>query len=205
MAEGVLLSWFEHLADGVFGKIRGLKQRFMMVEGIFEWVWGGITFITGCLVMWSGANVYNNPVLAHFYEFAFTFCLQVLIMHGVVRVVAGDDIEGSIAYPVFITMGIYSIIVLVSRILIVGGFTTLYFIGPEFTQYSGFVPDATRIWLALSIPLSLVVQFFTLKLTTKASWGYIVSAYFIYLVASIMVLLFANILIYLALYNIVLG
>ncbi len=205
MAEGVLLSWFERLANSIFGKIKGLKQRFMMVEGIFEWVWGGVTFIAGCLLMWSGTNVYNNPVLAHFYEFVFTFCLQVLIMHGIVRAVAGDDIDGSIAYPVFMAMGVYAIIVLVSRILIVGGFTTLYFVGPEFTQYSGFIPGQTKIWLTLSIPLSLVAQFFTLKLTTKASWGYIIPAYLIYLVTSIMALLLANILVYLALYNIVLG
>lgn len=196
MTEGIILPPVERGLRKIFDPS---KKIWNDKDKVFVIVWVGILVIATCLITFADFNVYNNPVMSKIIEFIVTLSVNVFLLFNLVKLMAGDAVEESISMPVLISVLVFAVVSIGTRIAFLG-FDTMYFVGPEFTAYSGFWPDSLRFVPWISVPLAYTAQFLVMRLASKISWGYLWMPLFFNMIAGNIFLLMVNFWVYFAFY-----
>lgn len=196
MSEGLILPPVEKGLKKIFGSSSKLWYD---KDKVFLYVWVGILIIATCLISFAKFNIYNNPFMSRLVEFIVTLTVNVFILFNLVKFMAGDDIEGNTGIPVLLSVLAFAVVSIGFRIAFLG-FDIQYFVGPEFTAYSGFWPQNLLFVSWISVAVSFIAEFVVLKLTTKASWSYLWLPGFFYLIVGNIFLMMVNFWVYFAFY-----
>ncbi len=175
-------------------------HRLVYNEKLFTYGWVIFLIATGLLAYFSGLNIYNNPVLAHTFEFLLTFTLQVFILYALLNQTVGDDVEVHLGKATVASVAIYAIFVITCRVLIVQWLDIPLFVGPEYLAYSGYIPADKLVWFYFVVPISLVLQLVAIKYTTRLRYESILPAFLLNLVLGQFSILIANMMLYFAIY-----
>jgi hypothetical protein len=196
MSEGIILPPVEKGLRMIFDPS---KKIWNDKDKVFVIIWVGILIIATCLITFADKNAYSNPVMAKIIEFIVTLSANVFLLFNLVKLMAGDAVEGNVGIPVLISVLAFAVVVIGTRIVFLG-FNTMYLVGPDFTVYSGFWPENLRFVPWISATLAYVVQFTVLRMTSKISWDYLWMPVFFNMIAGNIFLMMVNFWVYFAFY-----
>lgn len=196
MSEGIILPPVEKGLRKIF--LPG-KRMWNDKDKVFVIVWVGILMIATCLITFADYNVYNNPVMSKIVEFIVTLSANVFLLFNLVKLMAGDAVEGNVGIPVLLSVLAFAVVSIGIRIAFMG-FDVMYFVGPEFTAYSGFWPDSLVFMQWISVALAYTAQFAVLRATSKITWSYLWMPLFFNMIAGNIFLIMVNFWVYFAFY-----